>query len=53
MGVTVIAARLRILDTGPQARLRGRHADLWRTVSGWFWMTYLIGLAAGGVWLFS
>jgi len=41
---------LRLLETGKAPRLRGAHADLWRTVSGWLWTTYLFAIASMLLW---
>ena len=40
------AMPLRLLETERAPRLRGAHADLWRTASGWIWVGYFSVIAA-------
>ena len=47
-----MGARLRLLETPPQAKPRGARADIWLTVSAWLWAAYFTGLAAFAAWLF-
>lgn len=50
-----MSATLRSLNdaTNDATQLRpgARRPDIWRTISGWVWVAYLIGLAVLGVWL--
>jgi hypothetical protein len=48
-----IHARLRLLESPPQAKLRGPRADIWLTVSAWLWTAYLAGVALAALWLVS
>jgi hypothetical protein len=46
-----IGARLRVLQSPPQSRLRGPRADIWLTVAAWIWAGYFMAVAAGACWL--
>ena len=38
------------LETEAAAELRGPDADLWRTLSAWLWMTYLLLVTGAFLW---
>lgn len=49
-GPPISAANVRLNDA-TNVRPSARRPDIWRTISGWVWVAYLIGLAVLGVWL--
>jgi hypothetical protein len=41
---------LRLVYAAAPRRLRGTHADAWRTIAAWIWATYLVVAAAALLW---
>jgi hypothetical protein len=41
---------LRLVGNASAQRLRGAHADLWRTLAAWIWATYVLVIGAALLW---